>query len=92
MFQENFILMQDYAQDDYLRYLEAIVNCPFDFVLFELPQMEDKIALSWHLTEKEKKFLREAAHNPEENKKSLQQIGKLLNYDVPVKEIAGRNQ
>jgi hypothetical protein len=86
----NFILMQDYAQDDYLKYLEAIVDCPFDFVDFQLPQMEEKIALSWHLTEKEKQFLRGAIHT-EENKKSLEKIGKLLNYHVPVKEIAAHN-
>ncbi|HMT30110.1 MAG TPA: patatin-like phospholipase family protein, partial [Bacteroidia bacterium] len=87
----NFILMQDYVQDDMLKYMEAWSNCPFDYVQFQLPAMEDKIALSWHLTEKEKKFLREAI-NTKENKESLERIGQLLNYEVPAKAIAHRNQ
>ncbi len=83
----NFILMQDYLHDDYFKYLQAWVDCPFDFVQFQLPQMDDKIALSWHLTTKEKLFLRDAVFT-EANNKSLERVNQLLNYNIPAKEIA----
>jgi hypothetical protein len=85
----NFILMQDYIQDDYLRYLEAIVECPLDYVQFQLPQMDDKIALSWHLTEKEKYFLKNAVYTPE-NKQALEKMNLLLNYNLAPKPLAGK--
>jgi hypothetical protein len=87
----NFILMQDYLHDDYFKYMEAWVGCPFDYVQFQLPEMDEKIALSWHLTNKEKLFLRQAVFT-EDNLAALDRIGKLLNYDVPVKSIAERHQ
>ena len=83
----NFILMQDYVQDDYLKYLEEWLDCPFDFVQFQLPNMDDKIALSWHLTNKEKLFLQDAI-NTIENKSALERVEQLLNYNVPAKGIA----
>lgn len=86
----NFILMQDYIQDDYLKYMEAWLDCQFDFVQFQLPAMEEKIALSWHLTEKEKKFLKEAIHSSE-NRQSLHRMDSLLNYHVFSKGIAAKN-
>lgn len=70
MLQGNFILMQDYMQDDYLKYMQAWLECEFDFMQFQLPQMDEKIALSWHLTEKEKQFLKYAVFTPE-NQESL---------------------
>jgi len=83
----NFILMQDYLHDDYLKYLVSWIGCPFDFVQFQLPQMEDKIALSWHLTTKEKLFLKEAIYTPE-NRTALNKVSELLNYHIPAKGIA----
>ena len=87
----NFILMQDYMQDDYLKYMQAWLECEFDFVQFQLPQMDEKIALSWHLTEKEKQFLKYAVFTPE-NKESLKRAGTLLNYSRRNQEIASGNQ
>lgn len=87
----NFILMQDYMQDDYLKYMQAWLECEFDFVQFQLPQMDEKIALSWHLTEKEKQFLKNAVFTPE-NKESLKRAGTLLNYSRRNQEIASGNQ
>lgn len=87
----NFLLMQDYLHDDYLKYLGAWINCPFDFVSFQLPEMDEKVALSWHLTNKEKIFLRDAVFS-EENNKSLNRIDQLLNYNIPAKGIALKNQ
>lgn len=73
----NFILMQDYVQDDYFRYLESILNCDFDYVSMQLPQMDEKITLSWHLTEREKKVLKEVVYT-DENRKALEQLQRLL--------------
>lgn len=87
----NFILMQDYVQDDYLKYIETMMDCPFDFIPYQLPYMEEKIALSWHLTEKEKMFLRYAIFTPE-NMESLKRTGELLNYNPEPKGIAQGNQ
>jgi hypothetical protein len=75
----NFILMQDYTQDDLLKYLSTMLNCPMDFVLFQLPQSEQYITLSWHLTEKEKQFLINAVYS-DENKASFTTVEDLLNY------------
>lgn len=86
----NFILMQDYIQDDYLRYLESILECPFDYVTMQLPQMDEKIALSWHLTEREKQFLINAVYT-EENRKSLEKLDQLLNYSSAIHPLADRS-
>lgn len=76
----NFIIMQDYNFDRYLQYAKDIVNVPLDVVIFQMPETEDRVSLSWHLTEKEKHFLRDAALNTE-NKKML---GKLIQLVPPV--------
>jgi hypothetical protein len=83
----NFILMQDYVQDDYLRYLESILDCEFDYVTMQLPQMDEKIALSWHLTEREKQFLINAVYT-DENLRSMKKLGELLNYSVTSRRLA----
>ncbi len=75
----NFILMQDYIQDDLLKYTETMLNCPFDYVQFQLPKTDERITLSWHLTMKEKQFLINAAYS-DENKESFRRIELLLNY------------
>jgi hypothetical protein len=87
----NFILMQDYIQDDHLRYLESILDCPFDYVSMELPQMDEKIALSWHLTEREKQFLINAVYT-DENRNSMDKLGKLLNYPSASPPLAIQNK
>ena len=38
-----------------------------------MPETQEKISLSWHLTEKEKNFLKEAPLNTE-NRKSLSRL------------------
>jgi Patatin-like phospholipase len=73
----NFIIMQDYNFDRYLQYAKDIVNVPMDVVIFQMPEMEDRVSLSWHLTEKEKHFLRDAALNSE-NKKMLDKLIQLM--------------
>jgi len=73
----NFIIMQDYNFDRYLQYAKEMVKVPMDVVIFQMPETDDRVSLSWHLTEKEKYFLREAALNPE-NKKMLDNLIRLL--------------
>jgi hypothetical protein len=59
----NFLIMQDYTFDRSLEYAQSWFKGPLDFVIIQMPEMEDKISLSWHLTEKEKKFLKSAPLN-----------------------------
>ncbi|MEP7265575.1 MAG: patatin-like phospholipase family protein, partial [Bacteroidota bacterium] len=66
----NFIIMQDYATDRSIQYAKAWFDGKLDFVLFQVPETKERVSLSWHLTEREKIFLKEAAWN-EENKASL---------------------
>ena len=73
----NFIIMQDYNFDRYLQYAKDIVNVSMDVVIFQMPETEDRVSLSWHLTEKEKHFLRDAALNSE-NKKMLDKLIQLM--------------
>ncbi|MFI5219775.1 MAG: patatin-like phospholipase family protein [Bacteroidia bacterium] len=73
----NFILMQDYKNDNDMKTAQSWIQCPFDFVQIEMPETEEKISLSWHLTEKEKNFIKNAVTNSE-NKKSLEKIKQLL--------------
>jgi hypothetical protein len=79
----NFILMQDYTNDNALIMARKWIQCPFDFVYFEMPETDEKISLSWHLTEKEKHFIKTAAYS-DENKRSLLKIKKLLSADQDI--------
>jgi len=74
----NFILMQDYVQDDYLKFATEWLDVPFDYLLFQLPKTEEQIALSWHLTKREKVFLRNSVYTYE-NLNNLKRISLLLN-------------
>ena len=87
----NFILMQDYIQDDYLKYMQSWIDTPFDFINFQLPQMEEKIALSWRLTEREKVFLKSVVYS-DENYKALERVKELLGQEHQVKGIAEKVQ
>lgn len=74
----NFILMQDYQNDQLLINASAWFNGPLDFVMFEMPQLEEKISLSLHLTNREKNFVLDCVMNPY-NRQSLIQLEKLIN-------------
>ena len=73
----NFIIMQDYNFDRYLQYAQSWLKVPMNVVIFQMPETEDRVALSWHLTEKEKNFLKQAALNPE-NRRSLEELLRVL--------------
>lgn len=73
----NFLVMQDYQNDIYLETLKAVYGNQITFLNFEMPQREERISLSWHLTEKEKKYILDESDN-EENKKTLKTLQVLL--------------
>ncbi|MFN8153578.1 MAG: patatin-like phospholipase family protein [Bacteroidia bacterium] len=73
----NFIIMQDYNFDRYLQYAQSWLKVPMNVVIFQMPETEDRVSLSWHLTEKEKNFLKQAALNPE-NRRSLEELLRVL--------------
>jgi hypothetical protein len=61
----NFLLMQDYSQDEQLQYIAEFLDCKFEYVSLEVPLMDEKVALSWHLTEQEKNTIARSVHSPE---------------------------
>jgi hypothetical protein len=73
----NFILMQDYHSDQVLAHAAAWFNGKLDFLMFEMPQPQEKISLSLHLTNKEKNFILDCVHN-RHNQQQLKQIQRLL--------------
>ncbi|MBK9401017.1 MAG: hypothetical protein IPN36_09210 [Bacteroidetes bacterium] len=56
------------------------MKVPMDVVIFQMPETEDRVSLSWHLTEREKLFLRDATQNIE-NKNALERLMHLLPVD-----------
>lgn len=61
---ENFTRMQDYNNDQMIRYLTAWLDNNIDIVTFQLvPDETASVSLSWHLTRKEKKTIRKALHS-----------------------------
>lgn len=73
----NFLIMQDYNFDRYLEYARSWMKVPMEVIIFQMPETEDRVSLSWHLTEKEKKFLKLAALSPE-NQQSLKKLLQLI--------------
>ncbi|MFM2189997.1 MAG: hypothetical protein RL491_383, partial [Bacteroidota bacterium] len=73
----NFLLMQDYSQDEQIQYVSDFLNCQFEYIDLEVPLMDEKVALSWHLTEQEKQRIQRAVYSPE-NKREIQRLSKLF--------------
>ena len=73
----NFLLMQDYNLDRYEQYARSWYDGPLDFVLFQVPESQSRVSLSWHLTEKEKNYLKAAVKSPD-NQAALQKLKTLL--------------
>lgn len=60
----NFTRMQDFEHDEHMRYLEAWLDKPVNLVTFSLTQKPDeKISLSFHLTQAEKQRITRAVHS-----------------------------
>ena len=49
--------MQDYVNDSFSEYLKTLYGDNINFVDFQMHQNEDRVSLSWHLTEKEKQYV-----------------------------------
>jgi hypothetical protein len=73
----NFLIMQDYTFDRSLEYAQSWYKGPLDYIIIQMPEMEDKISLSWHLTEKEKKFLKSAPLN-QQNSNAIKRLQELV--------------
>ncbi|NNC86054.1 MAG: patatin-like phospholipase family protein [Bacteroidia bacterium] len=85
----NFLVMQDYIQDTELQYAKEWFNGPLDIVHIQMPYMKEKIALNWHLTNRDKNHLIKMVLN-EENRKSLDRLIQLLENDTT--SLANKSQ
>lgn len=74
----NMFNIQDFSQNQLVQYASAWFKGKIDFVDFQLQnKVPDNISLSWHLTEKEKKRIRESIKLPE-NQEAIVHLKKLL--------------
>lgn len=60
----NLIVMQDYVNDSFSEYLKTLYGDNINFVDFQMHQNEDRVSLSWHLTEKKSNMLFSKAAAP----------------------------
>jgi hypothetical protein len=75
---KNFIYVQDYEQDDQLSLATRNYNVPVHVVSFDLrAKFEDQIALSYRLTNYEKKMVREML-KAERNQKAFYNVQRIL--------------
>jgi hypothetical protein len=75
---KNFINVQDFEQDDQLSLATQNYNVPVHVVSFDLrSKMDDEIALSFRLTSREKKMVREML-KAERNQKSFYNVQRIL--------------
>lgn len=54
---QNFGTLQGFARAEMLNYAGDWINFPFQVVKLDLLLQSDEVSLSWHLTEREKKFI-----------------------------------
>lgn len=81
----NFLLMHDYNNDNALLTAKVWMTAPLDVVQLEIPEMDEKISLSWHLTEKEKQFIMNSVLNTS-NVRSLSKLASVLKMKPLVAE------
>jgi hypothetical protein len=75
---KNFIYVQDYEQDDQLSLATRNYNVPVNVVSFDLrSKMDDEIALSFRLTSREKKMVREML-KAERNQKAFYNVQRIM--------------
>ncbi len=78
---DNLFSVQDLNQNQLLQYASLWFDGEIDVVDFELRnQKPDKISLSWHLTEKEKRKVKESIRLPE-NQLAIQKLKVLLKQE-----------
>lgn len=74
----NFTRMQDYTNDQLIKYMSAWFDNDIDVVTFQLTQdPEDKISLNFHLTQAEKKRIQETI-DTEEYQAAVKQLRTLI--------------
>lgn len=74
---KSFSFFQGFSAAEQLHFAKSWVHFPMDVVSFQLMESRDQeIALSWHLTEREKRFVSESARSLRINEsvKDLQEI------------------
>lgn len=76
-FYGNFAKIQDYNNDDLFKYANSWLKQNINFISFELPQETEKISLSWHLTTREKNYIRNAIQLPK-NQQAVVELKKAL--------------
>jgi len=87
----NFLIMQDYTFDRYLQYAQSWFKGKIDFVTFQMPETEERISLSWHLTEKEKELIKAASVNSE-NHQAIEELKSILKSEVNIPPIVSVQQ
>ena len=74
----NFARIQDYSQDNLLRYTSGWFNNDLDVVTFHLREdPEEKVSLSWHLTTFEKQRIENSITLPE-NQAAMKELQRLI--------------
>lgn len=74
----NFTRMQDYNNDQMMRYLSAWFENDIDIINFQLkPEETGSVSLSWHLTKREKRAIQGNLEKPE-YLESVERLKKLL--------------
>jgi hypothetical protein len=77
-FYVNFDKIQNFNHDEIIQYASLWMDTPIDVIDFQLKNDEKtKIAMSWHLTTKEKNEVKNAIHLPE-NRAALARLKNLL--------------
>jgi len=77
----NFPRVQDFNQDELFSTAIRSMDYPIEVVTFNLREhYDDKISLSWHLTQKEKLKISNAVFS-EENSRSVERLKKLLKFE-----------
>lgn len=84
---KNFPRVQDFQQEKLLTIGLQSFDFPVDIISFNLREkVDDKISLSWHLTQEEKNKI-EAAFESSQNKRALEQLKNLLSKKGTPEEV-----
>lgn len=82
---DNFDRTQDYDQEQLMELSKTSFDFPVEIVTFNLREsVEDRISLSWHLTEREKQKIKDALSS-QENKNALKELKKYLRNDLNIR-------
>ena len=78
---DNYLTIQSFNQDEMLMHMSGLLKNKISVINYQLKRTEqENIALSWHLSNKEKKRIYESVYEPE-NQKSTEILIKLLELE-----------